>query len=451
MKAIFRFNSKSRAKGIPEAIEITKRLNGELEKGFYKIEFDSIKDQNLLRLQQLVGHLKQTTLLVEEKKIDKVKVQDTPEISQKKEEPAPSNVKLTWLYSDEIWNSEESFDKQDIIRDKYEAGRRFQNGKDYIEAIESYIDVLELDHKDGYYFSEALRNLGHVYYDQKKYQEAFEVFDKLFKAYPDWDIKTDPGSLYFDACEKSDNRKRLRELKDKYGDIQKAEPIKKTGGPVGLVAIGNYDFENIEHINEAYNLAINSNITKFDFWINLGQSLKGFGQELEESQYYEKAIECYKKAVESEPNFYDAILNIGSLYESLGKMDEALEYFKMIIDEFDQEQLKHHDKIVKSDPLAFNSWMAMGDIYSDYDIYSMAIHCYEKALEIDTENENLWISLGKIHLNSEEYQESVECFKKASKINPNLSELKIIINNIRKSNIGRALEVLEKLEELLYQ
>jgi tetratricopeptide (TPR) repeat protein len=451
MKAIFQFNSKSKAKGITEAVEIAKKHGGKLEEGIYKVEFDSLEDNNLLKLQQLVGHLKHSTFFVDDKETNKSPVQDTSDIQPKQEDIAPSDVKLTWLYSDKIWKSEDSFDKQNLIRDKYEAGRRYQNRKDFEEATEDYIEVLELDHKDGYYFSEALRNLGHIYYDRKEYQEAFELFDKLFEIYPDWDISEDPGSLYLDACEKSGNKKKLEELHKKYGKGQIKEQFPKMGGVTDLVALGNYNLENIEHVSEAYNLAINSNITKFDFWINLGQSLKGFGQELEESHFYEKAIECYKKAVEAEPNFYDAILNIGSLYESLGDMDRSLEYFKMIMDQFDQEQLDKHSKIVKSDPIAFDSWQAMADIYSDYEIYSKALSCYEKAIEIDHENENLWISIGKIYIDSEDYKEAVECFKKASKINPNLTELKIIINNLRKNNIGRALEILEKLEELLYQ
>ena len=105
MKAIFRFNSKSKAKGIAESIEIARKIKGVLEEDFYIIEFDSLQNENLLRLQQLVGHLKDTSLIVDEKEIEEVSAQIETEISEEKDLIIPTGAKLTWLYSDKIWES----------------------------------------------------------------------------------------------------------------------------------------------------------------------------------------------------------------------------------------------------------------------------------------------------------------------------------------------------------
>ncbi|HEC39612.1 hypothetical protein LCGC14_2877600 [marine sediment metagenome] len=63
----FRFNSKSSAQNIPEAITIAERCEGYIDNKFYKIKFESPEDKHLKKLFELVGHLKGTRISIDGK------------------------------------------------------------------------------------------------------------------------------------------------------------------------------------------------------------------------------------------------------------------------------------------------------------------------------------------------------------------------------------------------
>ncbi len=63
-KIIFQFNSKSRGGDVPEAIKIAKSLRSEFDGKNYKVYFDSVSNENLLLLDNLVGSLSGTRFFV---------------------------------------------------------------------------------------------------------------------------------------------------------------------------------------------------------------------------------------------------------------------------------------------------------------------------------------------------------------------------------------------------
>jgi len=427
MPVIIRFNSKSKAKNVPEAVKIAKKLKGDLEGNFYRIEFDSMENKDLVSLYKLVGSLKQTKLIADGMVRTSLKG------------PSKPQSKLNWLYNEKIIKHEKVFEHQDIVNEMYEKAKSLVK-TDYEKAIESFIEVLEADHKDGYYFCESLSYIGRLYYIQNKHQEAFEAFDKFFELYPDWEITGDIGEFYLDSCKKSGNTQKYKEIQQLIEEKSKLKTTKVESQHRKAL-----DLDNLEQINATFHERIDNKYDNFDFWINLGQAFKKFGQKKNEKSYYEKAINCYKQAVVSQPRNFDALLNIGTLYETIGNMDEALEFFKLIMNERDQKQLEHHNDVIKLDLDAVESWIAMGDIFSDYDIYSRALDCYKMAIELKPESAILWISMGKTYLNSENFQEALGCFKEVLKIKPDSRVIRTIINKIKSNKIGEALEILWEL------
>ncbi|KKN28247.1 hypothetical protein LCGC14_0856280 [marine sediment metagenome] len=65
MKINLQFNSQSKSKNILQAIKIAKKLNGEFDGKYYKLFFDTIDDDNLLKLSSLVELLSSSRILID--------------------------------------------------------------------------------------------------------------------------------------------------------------------------------------------------------------------------------------------------------------------------------------------------------------------------------------------------------------------------------------------------
>jgi len=65
MKIRFLFNFQSEGKDAKEAIEIAKKLNGNINEGTYQVEFSSVQDKNLMKLYILVGHHEGSKLIID--------------------------------------------------------------------------------------------------------------------------------------------------------------------------------------------------------------------------------------------------------------------------------------------------------------------------------------------------------------------------------------------------
>jgi len=173
MTIIFQFNSKSKGKGVPEAIKIAKKHHGKLDGTFYKIEFDSFQENDLIRLYNLIGRLSNTKVIVDGMEADPTQI--TGDSKRKKTSKKPlSKTKLKWLQEDEIFKTGKHHALQNKIRELYEEAKSFQKEQDFEMAIKRYIKVLRFDHKEGYYFSEALLDIGRLYYLQNNFKKLLK-------------------------------------------------------------------------------------------------------------------------------------------------------------------------------------------------------------------------------------------------------------------------------------
>lgn len=65
MNIIFQFNSRSSGQNVPAAKAIAERCGGAIEDRFYKIQFSSPEDEDLNKLNDLVGSLKGSQISID--------------------------------------------------------------------------------------------------------------------------------------------------------------------------------------------------------------------------------------------------------------------------------------------------------------------------------------------------------------------------------------------------
>jgi hypothetical protein len=61
----FLFNLLKGVKNVAEAIEVAKKCNGVINGNNYQVEFNSVKDTDLMKLYILVGHLEGSKLIID--------------------------------------------------------------------------------------------------------------------------------------------------------------------------------------------------------------------------------------------------------------------------------------------------------------------------------------------------------------------------------------------------
>ncbi len=64
-------------------------------------------------------------------------------------------------------------------------------------------------------------------------------------------------------------------------------------------------------------------------------------------------------------------------------------------------------------------WDNIGTVYRKLKNYTKAIECYEKAIEIDTNDAETWCNLAIVYGSINNYTKAVECHQKAIAIDAN--------------------------------
>ncbi|NPE28020.1 tetratricopeptide repeat protein [Methanococcoides sp. SA1] len=112
--------------------------------------------------------------------------------------------------------------------------------------------------------------------------------------------------------------------------------------------------------------------------------------------------------------------------EGKGKTVEQLFHMGFYA-EYPDEKIEYYSAVLESeskDPLLWNEeaialvWTNTGIAYCDLSIYDKAIHCFEKGLELDTDNPDIWYNKGIAHSYVGEHEESIRSYSKALDIDP---------------------------------
>jgi tetratricopeptide (TPR) repeat protein len=191
-------------------------------------------------------------------------------------------------------------------------GTVFADKGRYDEAIKYYRKAIQLNPN----FSEAQYGLGLAFAAQGRLDEAIENYRKAIQINPDYcNALNDLGNALADKGrfdEAIGNFRQAIRINPNY-----AEALNNLG--IALADKGRFG----EAI-EAFRKAIQSEPDFSEALNNLGGVLLNQGR-------FDEAIENYRKAIQSKPNFSEALDNLGATLAAKGRYDEAIENYRKAI------------------------------------------------------------------------------------------------------------------------
>jgi tetratricopeptide (TPR) repeat protein len=145
------------------------------------------------------------------------------------------------------------------------------------------------------------------------------------------------------------------------------------------------------------------------------------GNEYFYKEEYNKAIQCYDRALEIEPNNADIWNNKGHALDDLGNHEEAIQCY---------------DKALELDSNHAIAWNNKGFALAKLGKYNEAIQCYDKTLELDSNHAiawnnkgfalgyptaiaRAWNNKGLALENLGNHEEALQCYDKALELDPN--------------------------------
>jgi tetratricopeptide (TPR) repeat protein len=153
---------------------------------------------------------------------------------------------------------------------------------------------------------------GNTLYEEEKYEEAIEVYQKIVGEFPDaYILYKNIGNCYF----RMEDYERAEEYYLKVLDKDPSDHEAK-------LSIGNtYANRNQdEKALEWYNKIDFENISDPTVLFNIGSNFYTQGQ-------HQEALKYYRKAVEIKPDFLDALYQLGLVNLTLGNNQEAIQVF----------------------------------------------------------------------------------------------------------------------------
>jgi len=197
-----------------------------------------------------------------------------------------------------------------------------------------------------------LVNKGRKYFDEGKYDQAIESFNRVLDLEPEnIDVLIDVGIAF--------------RHKEDYD-----------------TAIEYYN--RVLEIDKANKFALN----------NIGWSLQCKGDE-------ESAIEMYKKALEIDPSYDTTVVNITKIYNNNKEFEKSVEIYK---------------KALHKDHLNTANWIDLGRAYRQLDEYDKAIGAYSEALKLAPNDKIIWNNSGWVYYCQKEYDKAIEAYTKSMEI-----------------------------------
>jgi tetratricopeptide (TPR) repeat protein len=204
----------------------------------------------------------------------------------------------------------------------------------------------------------AYNNLGAVYSNLGRYEDAIEAYKQAIRVKPDFAI-----------------------------------------ADVGLGAVYS-KLDRYEDAIEAHKQAIRINPNYATARYNLGAIYGKLGR-------YQEAIEACKQAIRINPAYADAYYNLGVIYGKLGHYPEAIEAYKQTI------------KIKSDDAAAYNN---LGDVCNNLDRHEDAIEAYKCATRIKPDLAEAYGNLGFTYGKLGRHKEAIVAFKQAIERSPDYAD-----------------------------
>src|SRR3989339_803850 len=283
-------------------------------------------------------------------------------------------------------------------KDWFDKGIALIKSNKYKEAIECFDKAIEIDPQN----EGAWYNKGFALANLKKYKEAIICLEKEIEIRPQLSSKVNPTL---------------------------AEAWYREGSSL-------FHSHNFEEAIGCFDRAIELKPLYKEAWHFKGITLLQLGK-------YPDAITCFDKAIELDPSRKEAWHHKGIALYDLSKDEDAIPCFDKVI-EISQLDLTIQKDQQLADAIKKDfagAWGNKGLALSKLSKFQEAITCFDKAIEINPQDEMLWTNKGVVLAELGKCQEAVAYYNKAIEINPK--------SVLAWNNKGYALYKLGKYEEAI--
>jgi predicted O-linked N-acetylglucosamine transferase (SPINDLY family) len=275
-------------------------------------------------------------------------------------------------------------------------------------------------------FVEALSNLGAVFREASRVDEALVCFQKALTIQPDSaELHSNLALVLYD----------LKKFKLSMAQCQLALTLNsnyaEAHNNLGLC------FKAMGQLNEAagsYRRAITCDANLASAHSNLGNVLREIGQ-------YNNAITSYQQAIKLQPNFAEAYSNLGGVLQCLGQFDlaiencqraleinpnyaEALNNLGLCLKAVGQTDaaIASYRRAIVCNPSFASAYSNLGNALNDTGQLEEALNSYRKAVEINPNFAEAHNNLGCALKDIAQFDNALVSYRKALEINPNFSE-----------------------------
>lgn len=252
-------------------------------------------------------------------------------------------------------------------------------------------------------FKYAWNEIGRAFYEQEKFDEAFEIFHYLLSIDPNYKLAWNNLGNAYKHKEDLFSKKGFKKSIPYYEKAIEIDPEFEDAW--FNLASSYHHWKKYKKAIKSYNKVLELNPLNTIAWGELG-SVYG------EINDVELQINCYKKALEIEPNHEIYWFNLGSKYAYLGEYDKAVEAL---------------ENAVKSGPDFADAWEYLGYLYFEKKEWDSGIMSFKTALKYNSELEDSWYGLAKGFIAKNCYNEAINALKMALKIYPKLKLAKKLL------------------------
>ncbi|MDR4507169.1 MAG: tetratricopeptide repeat protein [Candidatus Brocadiaceae bacterium] len=264
--------------------------------------------------------------------------------------------------------------------------RDYTEIRDYLSAKRHTIQALGIDPNN----ADVLSNMGFLYFNTEKYDDAIEVCKKAIEVKPD----SASAYVYLGASysRKGQTEKEVEVLENF---------LKATGKHYGVyqrLGMAYMDINRFQDAVDVFKIAVQIKPDE-------AHSCYLLAIAFHELKQYDKATEYYLKTIELDSDYAIHIYPyIAYCYFSLDSYYDAIGYFKEIL----KLNAKNED-----------AWYGLGSSYHRLKNFNEAINCYEKTIQLNPERVSVYDDLIGACEKLGRYDTAVEYAVKAAKLTPN--------------------------------
>jgi len=326
------------------------------------------------------------------------------------------------IRQNDYWNNPIDFYKRTLkyapnsSRAYNNLGNIYKDANKKEEAVASYKKAIEIKAD----YAEAHNNLGVMYADMDMGEKAIRSYKKAIEIKGDYaEPYNNLGNVY----------RTINKYKESIVLYEKALEIKPDYAEVyNNLGIAYAAINKKESAVASYKRALEMNPGYAEMYNNLGIEYAALNRR-------EEAVAAYKKAIEMNADYAEAYNNLGVLYDTMNRKKEAVASYMSAIE-------------IKAD--FAEPYFNLGNTYQALKNTEEAIASYKKAIEIKADYADAYHNLGVVYSNLNRIEEALPLYKKTIEISPRHADA---YNNlsaiyIRKKQYSVAIEYCDKAKAL---